>query len=224
VSDVPESWPPEEELRVLPLFPRPRVWLFPYMVLPLHVFEPRYRALVDDSLDGPGRIVLGTIALGHEEEAAGSPPLEPLAGLGEIGRHEKLPKGRYMIWVVGLKRVRVREVESEHPYRLVEVHPAEEIPVPPDEEVALRRELMEAILSRTPEKLSQPVQMPPKIPLSHLADLLALRMPLPSDVVAQLYGELDVGARIRATLAEHAVRPELEEPDEDSEEPDDADD
>ena len=44
--------------RIVPLFPLPNVWLFPAIVLPLHVFEQRYRQMVEDCLDGPGRIVL----------------------------------------------------------------------------------------------------------------------------------------------------------------------
>ena len=62
MEPIPQNWPPDEPVRrVVPLFPLPQVWLFPYVVLPLHVFEERYRQMVEDSLDGPGRIVLGTI-------------------------------------------------------------------------------------------------------------------------------------------------------------------
>ena len=51
------------------------MWMFPYVVLPLQIFEDRYRSMVEDSLDGPGRIVLGTVMDGHEEELKGSPPV-----------------------------------------------------------------------------------------------------------------------------------------------------
>ena len=62
-------------LRVVPLFPLPNLWLFPSVVLPLHVFEERYRQMIEDSLDGVGRLVLGTIQAGHELDSAGSPPV-----------------------------------------------------------------------------------------------------------------------------------------------------
>ena len=65
--------------RVVPLFPLPRVWLFPYVVLPLYVFEERYRQMIEDSLDGPGRIVLGTVEQG--------------ASPGEIARYFQLYGG-----------------------------------------------------------------------------------------------------------------------------------
>jgi len=87
---IPESWPPEDPSdvtrRVVPLFALPHVWLFPYVILPLHIFEERYKQMIQDILDGPGRIVLATVQDGHEDDLAGSPPVYPIAGLGEIGR------------------------------------------------------------------------------------------------------------------------------------------
>ena len=52
-------------LRVAPLFPLPNVFLFPGCVMPLHVFEPRYRQMVEDLLDGPGQVVMGTLEQDH---------------------------------------------------------------------------------------------------------------------------------------------------------------
>src|SRR5262245_4175143 len=98
--------------------------------------------MIEDCLDGPGRIVLGTIRGGHEREAAGAPPIHPLAGLGEIGRHEHLADGRYRILLVGLQRVFVREVPSDRLYRKVEVHPAHEIPISSERDATLRAELL----------------------------------------------------------------------------------
>jgi Lon protease-like protein len=122
--------------RVVPMFPLPNVWLFPAVILPLHVFEQRYRQMVEDCLDGPGRIVLGTIRAGHEPDASGAPdapgtpPIYPVAGLGEIGRHERLPDGRFNLLLVGLQRVVVREAPSDRLYRKVEIQPAPEQPIP----------------------------------------------------------------------------------------------
>ena len=73
-------------MAVSPMFPLGTV-LFPSMVLPLHVFEPRYRAMVEDLLDSPGRLVIATVPEEHVAELPGSPPVYPVAGLGEIGRH-----------------------------------------------------------------------------------------------------------------------------------------
>src|SRR5262245_65679446 len=100
---VPDAWPPPPAVtRVLPVFPLPGVWLFPHVVLPLHIFEPRYRQMVEESLDGPGRIVLATVEPGQEGQLAGAPLFHPLAGMGVIRHHEKQPDGRFNILLLGL--------------------------------------------------------------------------------------------------------------------------
>jgi hypothetical protein len=189
----------------VPLFPLERVWLFPSVVLPLHIFEPRYRQMIEDSLDGPGRLVLGTIRSEHEGELAACPPIYPVAGLGEIGRHERLPDGRFNILLVGLQRVFVQEAPSDRLYRRVAIHPAPEVPVAAEKEPLLRSELLAALGARTADL----PEIPPSFALSHLVDMLVLRMPLPPEVVSRFYQELDVERRARAALAEHEHRPEL---------------
>ncbi len=183
-----------------PLFPLPDVWLFPAVILPLHVFEPRYRQMIEDSLDGPGRIVLGTIQAGHEGEAAGAPPIYPVAGLGEIGRHVRKPDGRFEILLVGLQRVFVREIPSERLYRQVEYHPAPEVPIASAREPELRARLLSALSARAADLPA----IPPEFSTSHLADMLALRLPLAHDERNGLYAELDTEKRALSALAEHA--------------------
>src|SRR5262245_23824108 len=115
--------PPPLPHRVVPLFPLPGLFLFPGTALPLHIFEPRYRQMVEDLLDTSGRLVLGTVMPGHEKEVMGAPPVHVIAGLGEIARHQRLNDGRFVIFVIGLTRVRLSEVDSDRPYRKVEVAP-----------------------------------------------------------------------------------------------------
>jgi Lon protease-like protein len=190
---------------VVPLFPLADVWLFPFFVLPLHVFEPRYRQLIEDILDGIGRLVLGTIQAGHEHEAEGSPPIYPIAGLGEIGRHERLPDGRFRILLVGLQRVFVKEVSSARLYRQVEAHPAPELPLEKREETELRAPLLAALRERM-ETLPEGIE---KSTTSHVVDMLLLRIPLPHELMNELYQELHVARRAREALAQHALRPKL---------------
>ena len=121
------------------------------VVLPLHIFEPRYRSMIEDSLDGPGRLVLATIQEGHEKDSSGTPPFYPVAGFGEIGRHERLADGRFNIFLVGLKRVWVQEVPSDKLYRKVEIQPIEEIDVPKQQAKELRPEILAAIQERSGE-------------------------------------------------------------------------
>ena len=188
---------------VVPLFPLPNVWLFPAVILPLSIFEERYRQMVEDCLDGPGRIVLGTIVAGHENESAGAPPVYPLAGLGEIGRHERLADGRFQILLVGLQRVFVKEVPSDRLYRKVEVHPAHEVPIAAPAEPELRVQLLAALTARTKDL----PEIPPEFSTGHLVDMLVLRMPLEAPSLNALYSELDTERRALIALAEHAKRP-----------------
>jgi Lon protease-like protein len=203
--------PRETGAQIAPVFPLPRFFLYPGTVVPLHIFEPRYRAMIGDLLDGPGRLVMGTVLPEFERELADAPAMYPTAGLGEIGRHEHLPDGRYNILLVGIRRVKIREVESDRAYRKVEIEALEEIPVAKERQNALRTELQKAILARCNEFLNLPSSMP----ITNLADLLIQRMDLPLAVVARMYAELDVESRALQVLAEHKWRPLAAGPDPD---------
>ena len=115
-------------LHALPVFPLPSVLLLPYEMLPLHVFEPRYRALVRDLLESQRPI--GIVQRAEEEsDAEGRPALEPVFGAGFIVRHEKLPDGRFHILVKGTARVRlVRELSGSNPWREVSAELVEDEP------------------------------------------------------------------------------------------------
>lgn len=198
-SRTPERLPG----KIVPLFPLANVWLFPGVILPLHVFEERYRQMIEDSLDGPGRLVLGTIRAGHEDEAAGAPPIYAIAGLGEIGRHERTSDGRFNILLVGLARVRVREVPSERLYRQVEVHAAADVPITAEREAVMREALLAALAARTKDL----PEIPPDFSTGHLADMLALRLSLGHETLNDVYMQLDAEKRARVVLAEHAKQP-----------------
>lgn len=101
----------------LKVFPLPGVVVFPGTPTPFHVFEPRYRALVGDALDGDRTLCVATLdqAEGEHQER---PPVLPMAGAGVIEEEERLPDGRYHILFRCLARVRLaEELESGKPYR-----------------------------------------------------------------------------------------------------------
>jgi Lon protease-like protein len=204
---VPDSWPPSPTRFApntpVPLFPLPAVWLFPRSLIPLHVFEPRYRQMIEDSLDRSGRIVLGTVEEGHEDELAGAPPIHPIAGLGEIFKLNRLEDGRFHLLLLGLCRVRVKEVDSDRMYRQVEVEELPEIEVPEEKAAQIRGELTEAIVERSDELLN----LPEDLPLGILSDLLVLRLDLPHERRQELYSELDPLRRARAAIVEHHSNP-----------------
>lgn len=192
--------PPEPTVPsgAIPLFPLPGVFLFPHQVLPLHIFEPRYRQMIHDLLDGPGRLVLASPLLGERETEDHVPDIVPVGGLGEILRHEKLPDGRYLIWVLGLARVHVQEVDSDRMYRKVECLPFVEKDVPDEEAVELAQRLRDAASAR----LKEPLPLPDSTPPGLLADLLMQALQAPRQLVERVYSEPDVEARARLALRE----------------------
>jgi hypothetical protein len=108
----------------LPLFPLSSPALFPYCVAPLHVFEPRYRALTADALAGERRIGMATVRPEALAEMAGDPPLFAIGCAGLIAEHQSLPDGRYLILLQATARFRVlREAPrpAERLYRVAEV-------------------------------------------------------------------------------------------------------
>src|SRR5574339_310094 len=77
------------------LFPLPNLVLFPHVVQPLHVFEPRYRQMTVDALAGDRLIALVLLKPGWEAEYEGRPGIYPVACLGRLVADQKLPDGRY---------------------------------------------------------------------------------------------------------------------------------
>ena len=102
----------------VPIFPLPGAILFPRSQLPLHIFEPRYREMVRDALDGPGRIAM---IQPHAREDEGA-PLYPVGCVGDIVGVEELDDGRYNIILHGSHRFRmIGEADLETAYRNADV-------------------------------------------------------------------------------------------------------
>lgn len=115
--------------RRIPLFPLPRVVLLPGAVLPLHIFEPRYRAMVAEALAGERTIGMAMILAGSEL-AGPTPEIHPVGGAGRIVESEELPDGRYNIVLEGQFRYRVLAESPPAPYRVAEVEELPPIPFP----------------------------------------------------------------------------------------------
>jgi len=91
----------------IPLFPLPNVVLFPAALLPLHIFEPRYRAMVADALDGERLIGMVMLRPGWEGQYEGTPPVYPVGCAGFITHADRLADGRYNIVLRGLEKFRI---------------------------------------------------------------------------------------------------------------------
>ncbi len=104
----------------LPIFPLPDVVLLPGAVLPLHVFEPRYRDMTRDALAGERLLGMARLRPGYQQDYAGRPPVHDIVGLGRIVTANESEDGRYHMLLRGIARVRiVEELPPDHSYRLV---------------------------------------------------------------------------------------------------------
>jgi Lon protease-like protein len=106
---------------LIPLFPLPDVVLFPRMPMPLHIFEPRYRQMVTDVLEGHRVIGMTLLRPGWEADYQGRPPVYPVGCAGIIDECQRLEGGRYNLVLKGIARFRVVEERAGEPYRLASV-------------------------------------------------------------------------------------------------------
>jgi Lon protease-like protein len=104
-------------LGALPLFPLPQAVLFPGAVLPLHVFEPRYKAMIRDCLASHRTLSVVQIVGADALDEHGHPAVATIAGVGTIVDHAELSEGRFNILVRGRARVRLEELPFVSPYR-----------------------------------------------------------------------------------------------------------
>lgn len=115
------SFRPEEFTGKIRLFPLPNVVLFPHVLLPLHVFENRYRDLMEEALAADKLVAMAVLAPGWESDYEGRPPLHSIACLARIATFHRLEDGRFNILLLGLKRVElVRELAPEKSFREAE--------------------------------------------------------------------------------------------------------
>ena len=97
----------------IPVFPLPGALLLPRARLPLHIFEPRYLAMLDDALKMPARL----IGMVQPSETARGPGLHAIGCAGRVTGFSETEDGRYMITLTGVSRFRIRrEVEGFTPY------------------------------------------------------------------------------------------------------------
>jgi ATP-dependent Lon protease len=143
-------------LRRLPLFPLEDVVLFPHSMIPLHIFEARYRKMVRDVL-GSNRLVAISLQLEKESLEEGNiPRVANVASVGELVLAQELPDGRFNLVVRGRARIGIdEELPSDEPYRLIAAH---EIPDDPaieatdiDEADAALRALVTGLAESIPD-------------------------------------------------------------------------
>jgi Lon protease-like protein len=191
---------PQEALAALPVFPLPRVALFPRAILPLHVFEPRYRAMLADSLATHRCMALALIRDDDDE----TPAIARVAGVGVVVRHEELPDGRSQILIRGLARVTLDELPFVSPYRRARARVLVEqaTPVSELERAALQAAASGFLAEVRRRDLDVELELPEGLEVGGIADLCAAHIVLDADVRQQALEELDVASRVRLVTGE----------------------
>ena len=200
------------------LFPLPNLVLFPHVLQPLHVFEARYRELVEEALAGDRLIAMALLAPGWEADYEGRPPLYPTACLGRIVTHHRLEDGRFNLLLAGLQRLRlVRELAPEKSFREAEAAlcPDEYSTLGAAARTMLRRRLLKAFRFLAGNSADSQNQLEPllsgEVPLGMLTDLAAYTLDLSLTAKQQLLEEVDVDRRaelLLASLSNRTKRPE----------------
>lgn len=132
----------------MPIFPLDAAVLLPQQVLPLHIFELRYRQMISRCLDGSGQLAIAVVRDGVED-LSGNPPVRPAVCVAQIVQHETLPDGRYNVLLQGVCRARItRELPpaTDRMYRAAFLEPIGE-PNPDAEHLYPLREWIESELS-----------------------------------------------------------------------------
>jgi Lon protease-like protein len=206
--DPDKPSPLDAALGEMPIFPLTQIVLFPHALLPLHVFEPRYRALLKDCLATHKVMAMALITDPFHATASGEPPIAQIAGAGIIVEHQMLPDGRSTLLLHGQARVRVEELPFVPPYRRARAT----LLVEPDVDVssADRTALFTSAAAFSAEVRKQnprfSFRMPEHVSAGALADYCAHHLIIDTLTRQALLEELDARERVRIVTTELAVQ------------------
>jgi uncharacterized protein len=198
----------EIEMDDVPLFPLPNVVLFPRAVLPLHIFEPRYRTMMHDTLAGGRQIAMALLRGDWKTNYHGAPEIYDVVCVGTILSHEKLPDGRYNLMLEGTTRARIVSEDRTRPYRRARLSPI----IGPsvfEIDLAAEREALVDVLNG-PDLLSTTLGrqisrlLDGPVSTLDIADICAFHLLDDLHLKQQLLGEADGVRRVRRIV--HALR------------------
>ncbi|QEG34637.1 LON peptidase substrate-binding domain-containing protein [Bythopirellula goksoeyrii] len=190
------------------LFPLPDLIMFPHVMQPLHIFEPRYRDLLNDALDSDGLIAMCMFAPGWEKNYEGNPPLLPHACLGRVVTHQRTDNGEYNILLLGMRRIRIeRELPATRTFRQAEVTLLDDFCKTSND--GKRSDLQAELTKQFQDFLPQGKSMDSalqeilasEIPLGVLTDLVSFALPMEFKKKRDLLGECDIDKRATMLLS-----------------------
>lgn len=201
------SFHEEEFTGSVRLFPLPNLVLFPHVMQPLHIFEPRYRQMLEDAL-ASDRLIAMALADAHgDSEMLSRPPVRPWACLGKVATYQRLDDGRYNILLMGVRRVRLlEEADSDRLYRSAQAELVEDVYASWGEASRdrLHSQLTEAFRQAVPaaqgafEQFDQLLAHP--LPLGVLTDVIAYAVDFELDFKQHLLATADVDERAQLLL------------------------
>lgn len=198
---------------ITPVFPLPGVLLLPRARLPLHIFEPRYRAMTEDAIASDGMIAMAQPR--NPGDQAMDPDLYDIACLGRIVESEKLEDGRWMLTLEGVIRLRIEEeLPLKDGYRRVRADYGDfpqDLSPPEDEAPIERDDILEALgLYLDARGLSADRDQIAKLPDEPMVNALAMACPfMPAEKQALLQAEdLRARAKLLSALLRLSASPE----------------
>lgn len=167
---------------VYPVFPLPDFVLFPGITTPLHIFEPRYRKLLNDILDHKGVMCIATLQGEWKKDYhEKTPEIFELGCVCHVDDYTRLEDGRYNIVISGRRKARLHEVPSNEEYRCVQ---AELLDIASADQVAADRkeraqELAEAVLLREGEAPPEMHEHMSQLDIEQLLNVMCFHYPGP---------------------------------------------
>lgn len=198
------GWPDDFSGRVR-LFPLPNLVLFPHVVQPLHIFEPRYCEMLQDALAHDRLIAMVLLEPGWEQQYHQSrPAIAHAACIGKIISHSPTDDQRHNILLAGVKRARIiGELELRRPFReaevelLEDIYPADEAQLRPESTKRLQTLFQHFVPQGSAAQESFQQLMGKQLPLGVLTDTIAYALQLPLAIKQQLLAETNVDIRCR---------------------------
>jgi uncharacterized protein len=192
-------------LPAVPIFALPNVVLFPRAILPLHIFEQRYKVMTAEAVAGDRQIAMALLKPGWEKDYHSRPEIEPIVCIGAILTHEKLADGEFNFLLQGHSRARIVRECDGGPYRRADL---ELLIEPPVMEIDLANErhrfsqmFGSSELSETSlgQQFARLLNGP--IPTAEIADLAAFNFIEDVALKQALLAELDVRRRVARILS-----------------------
>jgi uncharacterized protein len=190
-------------IRALKIFPLPSAVLFPGTAIPLHIFEPRYRELIQDCLAEDKVMGLAQLSPGWESSYYERPELHPICCAGVLAWHDSLPDGRFNVLLQGVVRARVlEELPAQKPYRQVRVELLPDATFHGPEEETLRQAVFELSLRLGGNPAEGLVSLAANAEGGALADAVAGAVVTDLARRQMLLGQLSVSKRLASVMGD----------------------